>query len=70
MKKTYQLETVTCPSCVVRIEGMLSKMKGIEQSDVRFNTSRVNVVYNEEVISSQEIIDKIQQLGYQVLSEK
>lgn len=70
MKKMYQLETVTCPSCVVRIEGMLSKMKGIEQSDVRFNTSRVNVVYNEEVISSQEIIDKIQQLGYQVLSEK
>jgi copper chaperone len=70
MKKMYQLETVTCPSCVVRIEGMLSKTKGIEQSDVRFNTSRVSVVFDDEIISSQEIIAKIQQLGYQVLSEK
>jgi copper chaperone CopZ len=42
--KTYQLETVTCPSCIAKIEGMLKKTQGIHESEVLFNTSRVNLM--------------------------
>ncbi len=68
--KTYQLETVTCPSCINKIEGMLKKTKGIEKSEVLFNSSRVRVSFEENTIESEEIKKKINQLGYKVLGEK
>ncbi|RAU91849.1 heavy-metal-associated domain-containing protein [Paenibacillus sp. YN15] len=68
--KIYQMETVSCPSCIVKIEGALKKTKGIAQSEVLFNTSRVKVEFDENTVSSQEIKDKIKKLGYRVLSEK
>ncbi|MNJ57596.1 Copper-exporting P-type ATPase A [compost metagenome] len=67
---TYQLETVSCPSCIVKIEGALKKTAGVTQSEVLFNTSRVKVVYDEELVSSDQIKGKIGKLGYKVLSEK
>ena len=68
--KTYQLETVTCPSCINKIEGMLKKTKGIEKLEVLFNSSRVRVSFEENTIESEEIKKKINQLGYNVLGEK
>lgn len=68
--KTYQLETVSCPSCIAKIEGMLGKTNGIEFSEVKFNSSRVRVSFNEDQLSSEEIKNRIDKLGYQVLSEK
>lgn len=69
-KKVYQLETVSCPSCIQKIEGMLKKTKGIDESEVLFNSSRVKVSFNEALINSEEIKNKIDQLGYKVLSVK
>lgn len=68
--KTYQLETVTCPSCIAKIEGMLKKTAGVSEAEVMFNTSRVKVNFDENVISGEEIKNKINGLGYKVLSEK
>ena len=68
--KTYQLETVSCPSCIAKIEGMLKKTAGIETSEVLFNTSRVKVTFDENVITSEDIKNKINNLGYKVLGEK
>lgn len=69
-KKTYQLETVSCPSCIAKIEGMLKKTAGITESEVLFNTSRVKVSFDENAITSEDIKSKIDKLGYKVLSEK
>jgi copper chaperone CopZ len=68
--KTYQLETVSCPSCIAKIEGALKKTKGIEFSEVLFNSSRVKVTFDEGLATSDEIKEKISGLGYEVLSEK
>ncbi|MCP5515068.1 MAG: heavy-metal-associated domain-containing protein [Spirochaetales bacterium] len=69
-KKTYQLETVSCPSCIAKIEGMLKKTDGVTESRVLFNSSRVKVSFDENDISSEKIKEKISSLGYEVLSEK
>ena len=69
-KKTYQLETVACPSCVAKIDGMLKKVVGVTESEVLFNSSRVKVSFDENIITSEDIKGKIAKLGYQVLSEK
>ena len=69
-KKTYQLETVSCPSCIAKIEGMLKKTDGITESEVLFNTSRVKVAFDESAVSTDAIKDKIEKLGYKVLAVK
>jgi copper chaperone CopZ len=67
---TYQLETLTCPSCMAKIDGMLKKTAGIKESEVLFNSSRVKVKFDETRVDSQTIRGNISQLGYSVLSEK
>lgn len=69
-KKIYQLETVSCPSCIAKIEGSLKRLNGIYKSEVLFNSSRVKVEYDENTLSSKEIVDSIEKVGYQVLSER
>ena len=68
--KTYQLETLTCPSCMAKIEGALKRTRGVSESAVLFNTSRAKVTFDETVVDSDTIKKNIQSLGFQVLSEK
>ena len=70
MKKTFQLEGLSCPSCGLKIEGMLKKAEGVKESEVLFNSSRVKVAFDETVVDAEEIKNKIQRLGYEVLSYK
>ncbi|HHV59086.1 MAG TPA: heavy-metal-associated domain-containing protein [Clostridiaceae bacterium] len=68
--KTYQLETISCPSCIAKIEGMLKRTAGVLSSEVLFNSSRVKVTFDENIITSEDIKKKISNLGYKVLGEK
>ncbi len=68
--KTYQLETVSCPSCIAKIQGMLKRTNGVQEAEVLFNSSRVKVAFDETVINSETIKASINKLGYKVLGEK
>ncbi|NLB39431.1 MAG: heavy-metal-associated domain-containing protein [Clostridiales bacterium] len=69
-KTTLQLETLTCPTCVKKIEGLLKKTPGVNSYEVLFNTSRVKAEFDENVVSLDDLRGRIQQLGYEVLSAK
>lgn len=68
--KTYQLEQLVCPSCSAKIQGMLKKTEGVNESEVLFNSSRVRVSFDENKIDSESIKNKIDKLGFEVLGEK
>ena len=68
--RTFQLETVSCPSCIAKIEGMLKKTGGISSSEVLFNSSRVKVSFDESALTAEEIRAKRESLGYVLLSDK
>ncbi|HKL61508.1 MAG TPA: heavy metal-associated domain-containing protein [Acholeplasma sp.] len=71
MKKTIlQLETLTCPSCVKRIEGTLSKQTGVDKIEVKFNASKVEVHHNEDLVSIETLRGLVTKLGYKVLGVK
>lgn len=70
MNKTYQLETLTCPSCAHKIEGTVKKLKGIKEVEVLFNASKVKVNFDESIIDGSEIRTTIEKLGFDVLGEK
>ncbi len=65
---TMHLETLTCPSCMQKIEGALKTLDGIDQDtvNVSFNSSRVKFDFQEDKISIDEIENAITKVGYQV----
>lgn len=66
--KRFQLETLTCPSCITRIEGVLKKEPGVDKAKVLFNSSRVKVDYDEEKVSADRLVEVIEKVGFPVLS--
>lgn len=68
--KTFQLQTMTCPSCINKITNGVESLAGVKNVEVLFNSSRVKVDCTEDACSSDDIQSTIQQLGYEVLGEK
>ena len=64
----FQLETLTCPSCITKIENVLSKEDGVEEAKVLFNSSKVKVKYDADKVASADLSTLIKKLGYPVLS--
>lgn len=62
----FQLETLTCPSCISKIEGVLNKEPGVEKSKVLFNSSKVKVIYDEDEVSSERLEQLIEEVGYPI----
>ena len=69
---TIQLETLTCPSCMQKIEGALKGLEGVHGDTVKvsFNSSKVKLDFDEEKVTIEEIEDAISKLGYDVLKTK
>lgn len=64
----FQLETLTCPSCITKIEGVLNKEVGVDNAKVLFNSSKVKIQYDEEKVSSERLAELIEKVGYPVLN--
>ena len=67
-KATIQLETLTCPSCVQKIENGVRSLNGVEKEslNVSFNSSKVKFNFDEEKVSIKEVEETINRLGYDV----
>lgn len=69
---TIQLETLTCPSCMQKIEGAIKGLDGIVQdtAKVLFNSSKVKLEFDEDKVSIEEIESAINKLGYEIIKSK
>lgn len=65
---TIQLETLTCPSCALKINGAVKSLEGVDKESVNvlFNASKVKLKFDAEKISIEEIEKAIITLGYEV----
>lgn len=69
-KATFQLETLTCPSCVKKIETTLNKTSGVQTATVMFNSSKVKAEFDDSQVNASQLEETIKKLGYSVLSSK
>ncbi|NLY47008.1 MAG: heavy-metal-associated domain-containing protein [Tissierella sp.] len=67
-KATIQLETLTCPSCMQKIEGAVKSLDGIDTDslNVSFNSSKVKLNFDDEKVSIKDIENAIDKVGYEV----
>ncbi|HFI0331368.1 TPA: heavy-metal-associated domain-containing protein [Streptococcus suis] len=68
-KATIQLETLTCPSCMQKIENGVKSLDGVDKKSIMvlFNSSKLRVEYDDEKVSIKDIENAIDKLGYEVL---
>ncbi len=71
-KATIQLETLTCPSCMQKIENGVKSLDGVDKKSLKvlFNSSKVRVEYDDEKISIKDIENAIDKLGYEVIKSQ
>lgn len=64
-----RLETLSCPSCLQKIENALKGLNGIEKESVKvlFNSSKAKASFDSETITIEEIEKAIEDLGYPVI---
>lgn len=67
-KVMLQLDTLSCPSCLQKIETGIKGQKGVNQVKVLFNASKVKTEFDESVISAEQLTDVVTKLGYEVKS--
>lgn len=67
-KATIQLDTLTCPSCVLKIENATKSMAGVDKDSVKvmFNSSKVKFDFDDEKTAVADIEKAISALGYDV----
>lgn len=71
MKKIeLQLEPLSCPSCIKRIEKTMNKEKGVQDAKVLFNSSKVKAMFDESVVEADHLTEIIEKLGYPVKKTK
>ena len=71
-KAVIQLETLTCPSCMEKIQAATKSLDGVDQDSVKvlFNASKVKLHFDESQVSISAIEEAIQDLGYTVIKSK
>nr|WP_188207533.1 heavy metal translocating P-type ATPase [Alkalibacillus aidingensis] len=70
MKETrLDVSGMTCAACSTRIEKVLNKMDGVE-ANVNLSLERADLKYDEDQVSVDDVIEKIDKLGYGVKEEK
>ncbi|MBO0479207.1 heavy-metal-associated domain-containing protein [Vagococcus fluvialis] len=71
-KATIQLETLTCPSCMQKIENGVKSLEGVNKESLKvlFNSSKVRVEFDDEKVSIEDIENVIDKLGYEVLKSQ
>ncbi|WP_338471627.1 heavy-metal-associated domain-containing protein [Niallia sp. XMNu-256] len=71
-KAVIQLETLSCPSCMQKIENAVKGVKGIHQDSVKvlFNASKVRLDFDSNTVAIDDIEKAIENLGYEVLKSK
>lgn len=69
-KVIFQLGTLTCPSCLQKIETAVGGQTGVENVKVLFNASKVKAVIDASKTSADQLKQVIENLGYTVENTK
>jgi copper chaperone CopZ len=65
MKTILRSQELSCPSCVAKIEKALKAVNGVQEAQVHFNTGRIEVEYDPQAASQEELVKAVRSAGYE-----
>lgn len=67
--KTFRVDGMTCASCVQTVEKATRKLSGVQESNVNLATEKLNISFDENVVSEPDIQAAVDKAGYKVLAD-
>ena len=64
MKDKFSISGMTCSACSAGIERTLGRLNGIQKVEVSLMGEYMSVEYDENILSPQDIIQSVVDLGY------
>ena len=64
IKKTIKIEGMTCAACSKAVERVTKKLDGVNESNVNLATEKLNIEFDENKISLEDIMSSIDNAGY------
>jgi len=69
-KKQFSVTGMSCASCAISVESILSSQEGVGRADVNFPNHSVQVEYAPERITPREMKTVLQEIGYDLLVDE
>lgn len=66
--KTLNIEGMTCASCAQTVEKATRNLNGVQEANVNLATEKLNISYDESLLSVEEIQSTVAQVGYKALT--
>jgi copper ion binding protein len=63
---TFNVPEMSCVHCKAAVEGELNKLSGVEVSNADFEKGTVEVRYDEDRVTTEELEGAIEEAGYSV----
>lgn len=70
MNKSFNIEGLHCASCVSALEKAMNKLEGVQDVSVNLATNKMEIRYNEDILSQQDIIEAVSNAGYKAISDE
>ncbi|WP_225221216.1 heavy metal translocating P-type ATPase [Bacillus norwichensis] len=67
--KTFNIEGMTCASCVQTVEKATKKLPGVQEANVNLATEKLNISFDENTVSVQDIQAAVDKAGYKALTD-
>ncbi len=68
--QTLDIQGMTCSSCVLRVEQAVKKRQGIKNATVNLTTEKIQITFNKDELSVNDIVEDISKAGYQATLPK
>ncbi|MFP7492224.1 copper chaperone CopZ [Terribacillus saccharophilus] len=66
MDMTIQVNGMTCGHCEKAVKGALSELEGIQGVEVDLASGKVDVAYDDALVTKEEMKEAIEEQGYDV----
>lgn len=64
MIQVFRVPDMHCPACVMRLEGLEDDLVGIKRIKASYHQQRLQVEYDESLVSEAQIVAAAEVLGY------
>jgi Cu+-exporting ATPase len=69
VQKTYAVTGMTCAACSAAVKRAVSRLEGVERSDVNIATEKMDVTYDETRVTFDDIKTAVEDAGYGLINE-
>jgi copper ion binding protein len=66
VKQVFRVADMHCSNCVMRIEGLEDDLSGVQRVRASYKKQQVEVEYDDNRVSTDQIVAAIRQMGYTV----